>query len=120
MRRDPQGEELREMLNAITTNKTDFFRERHHFVHEADTARFLRAKALAGQRVTPHLADADRVHQLRHDDRGGEAPAELAGEGVAVDLHADDGFDEIRAAIGNAPAEEAAEGVVRRSVGTER
>lgn len=30
-RRDPQGEELREMLNAITTNKTDFFREKHHF-----------------------------------------------------------------------------------------
>lgn len=30
-RRDPQGDELREMLNAITTNKTDFFREKHHF-----------------------------------------------------------------------------------------
>ena len=30
-RRDPQGEELREMLNSITTNKTDFFREKHHF-----------------------------------------------------------------------------------------
>jgi chemotaxis protein methyltransferase CheR len=29
--RDPDGEELREMLNAITTNKTDFFREKHHF-----------------------------------------------------------------------------------------
>lgn len=29
--RDPEGAELREMLNAITTNKTDFFRERHHF-----------------------------------------------------------------------------------------
>lgn len=30
-RRDPQGAEMREMLNAITTNKTDFFRESHHF-----------------------------------------------------------------------------------------
>ncbi|MBI5170872.1 MAG: hypothetical protein HZA61_15390 [Candidatus Eisenbacteria bacterium] len=30
-RRDPHGDELREMLNAITTNKTDFFREKHHF-----------------------------------------------------------------------------------------
>jgi chemotaxis protein methyltransferase CheR len=29
--RDPDGDELREMLNAITTNKTDFFREKHHF-----------------------------------------------------------------------------------------
>jgi chemotaxis protein methyltransferase CheR len=31
VRNDPDGAELREMLNAITTNKTDFFRERHHF-----------------------------------------------------------------------------------------
>lgn len=31
MRRDPAGEERRCMINAITTNKTDFFRERHHF-----------------------------------------------------------------------------------------
>lgn len=29
--RDPDGGELRELLNAITTNKTDFYRERHHF-----------------------------------------------------------------------------------------
>ncbi len=31
IRRDPDGAELREMLNAITTNKTDYFREKHHF-----------------------------------------------------------------------------------------
>ncbi|MFN8588881.1 MAG: CheR family methyltransferase [Burkholderiaceae bacterium] len=37
MRRDPQGDELREMLNAITTNKTDFFREKHHFDFMAST-----------------------------------------------------------------------------------
>lgn len=29
--RDPSGDEMREMLNVITTNKTDFYRERHHF-----------------------------------------------------------------------------------------
>ena len=29
--RDPDGTELVEMINAITTNKTDFFREPHHF-----------------------------------------------------------------------------------------
>ena len=28
---DPDGAELMEMINAITTNKTDFFREAHHF-----------------------------------------------------------------------------------------
>src|SRR5207247_8168875 len=29
--RDPTGEELVRMVNALTTNKTDFFRESHHF-----------------------------------------------------------------------------------------
>jgi chemotaxis protein methyltransferase CheR len=29
---DPRGEELQEMINAITTNMTSFFREKHHFV----------------------------------------------------------------------------------------
>jgi chemotaxis protein methyltransferase CheR len=30
-RRDPAGEELREFVNCITTNRTSFFREPHHF-----------------------------------------------------------------------------------------
>lgn len=30
-RADPERRELMEMINAITTNKTDFFRESHHF-----------------------------------------------------------------------------------------
>src|SRR5204862_173792 len=29
--RDPEGDELVRMVNALTTNKTDFFREAHHF-----------------------------------------------------------------------------------------
>lgn len=31
LRRDPDGHEMQEMINCITTNKTDFFREPHHF-----------------------------------------------------------------------------------------
>jgi chemotaxis protein methyltransferase CheR len=33
---DPSGEELGRFINAITTNKTDFFREAHHFRYLAD------------------------------------------------------------------------------------
>lgn len=35
---DPQGQELQQMINCITTNKTDFFREPHHFDFLRDTA----------------------------------------------------------------------------------
>jgi chemotaxis protein methyltransferase CheR len=31
LRRDPDGSEMQEMINCITTNKTDFLREPHHF-----------------------------------------------------------------------------------------
>ncbi len=34
--RDPAGEELGHFINAVTTNKTDFFREAHHFRYLAD------------------------------------------------------------------------------------
>ncbi len=34
---DSEGHELREMINAITTNKTDFFREPHHFEYLSTT-----------------------------------------------------------------------------------
>ena len=33
---DPSGEELGRFINAITTNKTEFFREAHHFRYLAD------------------------------------------------------------------------------------
>ncbi|HEY3333093.1 MAG TPA: protein-glutamate O-methyltransferase CheR [Capsulimonadaceae bacterium] len=32
----PQGAEIRAMINAVTTNKTEFFREKHHFDFVAD------------------------------------------------------------------------------------
>jgi chemotaxis protein methyltransferase CheR len=34
--RDPRGEELGRLINAVTTNKTDFFREPHHFRYLAE------------------------------------------------------------------------------------
>jgi chemotaxis protein methyltransferase CheR len=46
---DPAGEERREMINCITTNKTDFFRERHHFdILRAVVFPQLQRRALAG------------------------------------------------------------------------
>ncbi|NUQ61647.1 MAG: hypothetical protein HUU20_04110 [Pirellulales bacterium] len=35
-RRDPEGTERQRMINCLTTNKTDFFREPHHFVFLRD------------------------------------------------------------------------------------
>lgn len=35
---DPTGDELQRMVNCITTNKTDFFREPHHFQFLRDVA----------------------------------------------------------------------------------
>ena len=36
-REDGAGEEMTRFINAMTTNKTDFFRESHHFIHLAET-----------------------------------------------------------------------------------
>ncbi len=36
LRKDPHGQEALELVNAITTNLTAFFRERHHFDYLAD------------------------------------------------------------------------------------
>jgi len=35
--RDPLGEEMTRLVNAITTNRTEFFREGHHFAYLAKT-----------------------------------------------------------------------------------
>jgi len=50
---DPEGQELVAMINAITTNKTDFFREPHHF-------RFLSDEVFPAYRQNPN-----RVRPLR-------------------------------------------------------
>lgn len=44
---DPTGDELVEMINCITTNKTDFFREAHHFRFLTDHV-FPQVRARAG------------------------------------------------------------------------
>jgi chemotaxis protein methyltransferase CheR len=49
MEQDPTGQELGRFTNAITTNKTDFFREAHHFQYLAEQwAPTLRAGATRG------------------------------------------------------------------------
>ncbi len=49
--RDPMGEELRQMINAITTNKTEFFREKDHFaILSSEVLAPLVARARAGGR----------------------------------------------------------------------
>ena len=53
MERDPKGEELLRMINAITTNKTDFFREADHF-------------ALLSSRVLAPLAAQAKAGGPRH------------------------------------------------------
>src|SRR5213594_631158 len=44
--RDPEGDELVRMVNALTSNKTDFFREAHHFT-------LLRTELLARRTAGP-------------------------------------------------------------------
>jgi chemotaxis protein methyltransferase CheR len=65
--RDPDGAELRRMINRLTTNKTSFFREPHHFD-------FVR------ERLIPRLASTDQ-RKLRIWSAGcstGQEPYSLA------------------------------------------
>jgi len=55
--RDPAGIELQALINAITTNKTEFFREAHHF-------EFLRSH-LADERRARATGPGEAVHRLR-------------------------------------------------------
>lgn len=51
---DPEGEELVAMINSITTNKTDFFREPHHY-------RFLAEEVFAVHRQDPNRERPMRI-----------------------------------------------------------
>jgi len=55
--RDPAGTELQALINAITTNKTEFFREAHHF-------EFLHSH-LADERRARVAGPGEAVHRLR-------------------------------------------------------
>jgi chemotaxis protein methyltransferase CheR len=56
--RDPRGEELMRMVNAITTNKTDFFREGHHFAILRSHVAAIAARAEGGGPRTLRLWSA--------------------------------------------------------------
>ena len=53
--RDPQGNERQVMVNCLTTNKTDFFREPHHFT-------FLRSNVFP---AIEHAAEQGKARRLR-------------------------------------------------------
>lgn len=68
--RDPDGRELVEMINCITTNKTDFFREPHHFKFLTDhVLPDMHARGTAGSR---------RVRLWSAGSATGEEPYTLA------------------------------------------
>jgi chemotaxis protein methyltransferase CheR len=69
VRQDASGEEVLELVNAITTNLTAFFRENHHF------------EFLASQAVKEHLQRHPASHPLRVWSAGcstGEEPYSIA------------------------------------------
>lgn len=77
---DPHGEELVEMINCITTNKTDFFREPHHFRFLTEHAfPELRARAGVQRRVrlwSAGTASGEEAYTLAMTVRESFAPSE--------------------------------------------
>jgi len=81
--RDPAGAELQALINAITTNKTEFFREAHHF-------EFLRSH-VADERRARAAGPGEPVHRLRVWSAGcssGEEAYSIAATLLAVALPA--------------------------------
>ncbi len=69
VRQDPSGDEVLELVNAITTNLTAFFRENHHFDYLANTL------------VKEHLRQHVKAHPLHIWSAGcstGEEPYSLS------------------------------------------
>jgi chemotaxis protein methyltransferase CheR len=68
---DPEGQELLRMINAITTNKTDFFREAHHFD-------FLRSGLLPAMLTEAGVGGARRLRIWSAGCSSGEEPYSIA------------------------------------------
>jgi chemotaxis protein methyltransferase CheR len=68
--RDPAGQELARMINAVTTKKTDFFREGHHFAFLRDT--------VLGPLVAPGYAGPRRLRIWSAACSSGEEPYSIA------------------------------------------
>jgi chemotaxis protein methyltransferase CheR len=71
MEEDPDGQELVRMINAITTNKTEFFREAHHFA-------FLRSVVLPGLAEAHRGAATRRLRIWSAGCSSGEEPFSIA------------------------------------------
>jgi chemotaxis protein methyltransferase CheR len=69
--RDPDGQELLRMINAITTNKTDFFREPHHFD-------FLRSRVLPSMVTATGTGATRRLRIWSAGCSSGEEPYSVA------------------------------------------
>lgn len=68
---EPQDDELRELINCVTTNKTDFFREPHHF-------EFLRSRAFPELEARARAGGPRRVRLWSAACSSGEEPYSLA------------------------------------------
>jgi len=68
---DPKGEELLRMINAITTNKTDFFREADHFA-------FLSSELLAPFATRAQVGGPRRLRIWSAGCSSGEEPYSIA------------------------------------------
>ncbi len=69
--RDPEGEELLQMVNAITTNKTEFFREPHHF-------ELLRSEVLPAMAIRAAAGAPRRLRIWSAGCSSGEEPYSIA------------------------------------------
>jgi chemotaxis protein methyltransferase CheR len=69
--RDPTGSELREMINCITTNKTEFFRESHHFD-------WMREVLIPELRARAHVSGLKRIRIWSAGCSTGQEPYSIA------------------------------------------
>ncbi len=70
-RGDPDGREMHEMINCITTNKTEFFREEHHF-------EWLRAELIPALRQRAKATGARKIRIWSAGCSTGQEPYTIA------------------------------------------